>query len=306
MASVGTSGCSFEQPLEAAYHALHDPIQENLGFLRNDAMLLVIFITDEDDCSVDPNSDLFSAAATQYGPLISYRCTQYGISCGGSMLAGGNAGPLDNCAPLDQSAGGKLWDVSRYTNFFTRRAPEGGVKVDPSLVMLASISGPTTPFSTLLAQINPVSTPYQSCSTPGPQCSTVLQHSCASSFDSTAVGDPAVRLQAVVNASSGTNTSICDNDYTAPLTSLLSSLGGGAIGCFPSAPALPFSCSVADVSVNGSTPLPQCNGANQPCWNVVGTSSCQSGWQLSVDRNGAAQANGVTVQANCLLASGKT
>src|SRR5688572_15379707 len=60
MASVGDQGCGFEFTLEAAYRALHDPIPENAGFLRPTAILVVVFLTDEDDCSADLTSDLFT------------------------------------------------------------------------------------------------------------------------------------------------------------------------------------------------------------------------------------------------------
>ncbi len=66
---VGTGGCGFEQPLEAALKALwpagDDSVSflagaghgedENAGFLRPDSLLVVVVVTDEDDCSVsDP------------------------------------------------------------------------------------------------------------------------------------------------------------------------------------------------------------------------------------------------------------
>lgn len=58
ISSLGTDGCGIEQPLEAALAALTVHAQPgglNEGFLREDSMLHIIFITDEDDCSVrDP------------------------------------------------------------------------------------------------------------------------------------------------------------------------------------------------------------------------------------------------------------
>lgn len=62
---VGTAGCGFEQPLEAMLKALwpasDDTIQfldgeghgedANDGFLRDDSLLVVIVVSDEDDCS---------------------------------------------------------------------------------------------------------------------------------------------------------------------------------------------------------------------------------------------------------------
>jgi hypothetical protein len=58
--------------LEATYRALHDAIPENAGFLRPGAALAVLIATDEDDCSADPGSDVFSGP---YGPVSLFsRC----------------------------------------------------------------------------------------------------------------------------------------------------------------------------------------------------------------------------------------
>jgi hypothetical protein len=304
MATVGSSGCGFEHQLESAYRALGGTVAENAGFLRPDAFLMVVFVTDEDDCSAPPTTDLFSQTATQYGPDISYRCTQYGVQCGGMALASGDAGPLSGCAPLDQANGGKLFDVSRYIDFFTKPASQGGLKADPSMVYVTSISAPETPFSTLLANISATAptTPYQSCATSSATCTTVLQHSCTRPSDSTITGDPAVRLRAVVAATGGTNGNACDDSYSASLGALASVLTGPG-GCFPSAPTSPPSCTVADVSTmdGSSTPLPQCVGDTTPCWQVI-TSSCASGYSLNINRGGAAPPANSTVSANCLLA----
>jgi hypothetical protein len=53
VASVGTSGPPVEMPLLALELALFDRMDDgtNEGFLREDALLAVIFLTDEDDCS---------------------------------------------------------------------------------------------------------------------------------------------------------------------------------------------------------------------------------------------------------------
>jgi hypothetical protein len=54
---VGVAGCAYESPLEAAWLALHrtfDPGDPAYGFLRPEAALFVLFVTDELDCSVRP------------------------------------------------------------------------------------------------------------------------------------------------------------------------------------------------------------------------------------------------------------
>ncbi len=56
--TLGVTGCGYEQPLESALRALttqSEPGGPNAGFLREDSLLGIIFITDEDDCSAaDP------------------------------------------------------------------------------------------------------------------------------------------------------------------------------------------------------------------------------------------------------------
>ena len=63
IASVGESGCGFEQELAAVTRALgadgKPAPAENQGFLRDDAYLYIAIVTDEDDCSVPPGSGLF-------------------------------------------------------------------------------------------------------------------------------------------------------------------------------------------------------------------------------------------------------
>jgi len=103
LATVGTEGCSFEQPLEALLKALTPstagPIftegrvghgdGANVGFLREDAVLVVVLLTDEDDCS-SPDDRLYQLDGGPYPgpfldddpvgnptPLLDRRCASY-------------------------------------------------------------------------------------------------------------------------------------------------------------------------------------------------------------------------------------
>ncbi|MCZ7677264.1 MAG: hypothetical protein M5U28_00140 [Sandaracinaceae bacterium] len=94
---TGTGGCGFEQQLEAALKALspaaptaytgpsYEPPtffrgtsghgdRENRGFLRDDTLLAVVIVTDEEDCSAhDP--DLFNPSSLVYGGTdLNLRC----------------------------------------------------------------------------------------------------------------------------------------------------------------------------------------------------------------------------------------
>jgi hypothetical protein len=57
-ANVGTSGPGMEMPLHASEFALDDRVADgtNAGFLREDALLAVVYLTDEDDCSRHDNN----------------------------------------------------------------------------------------------------------------------------------------------------------------------------------------------------------------------------------------------------------
>jgi hypothetical protein len=79
VALVGDQGCGFEGQLKLVRWAL-DPSYVptgNEGFLRDDAQLAVILVTNEDDCSVpdDPSQELMS---DPLGPLWSFRCNEFG------------------------------------------------------------------------------------------------------------------------------------------------------------------------------------------------------------------------------------
>lgn len=100
VARVGTGGCGFEQQLEAVLKALSPsrpqswtaadylpPIFEgnttgrgdgaNAGFVREDSVLAVLVLTDEEDCSA-ANPDLFNPDSTTFdGAPLNLRCFAY-------------------------------------------------------------------------------------------------------------------------------------------------------------------------------------------------------------------------------------
>lgn len=87
LVQVGIDGCVFEQPLEAALQALTPAASHlrfhpgdrlghgdlfNDGFLRDDSVLVITALTDEDDCSVEDDT-LFDPAGTSEEPT-NVRC----------------------------------------------------------------------------------------------------------------------------------------------------------------------------------------------------------------------------------------
>jgi hypothetical protein len=75
IATLGTGGCGFEQQLEASYVALTVQTgagRPNEGFLREDSLLAIIYVTDEDDCSTG-NPEMFNMTRDDFGSL-NVRC----------------------------------------------------------------------------------------------------------------------------------------------------------------------------------------------------------------------------------------
>ncbi len=106
LAQLGVGGCGFEQQMEAALIALTKQ-PYNSGFMRKNAPLAIIFITDEDDCSAK-ETGIFNPKDTKMGPFPS-RCVKHT---------------------------NKLWPVTRYIDSFKK------LKTNPDRVVVAAITGP--------------------------------------------------------------------------------------------------------------------------------------------------------------------
>jgi hypothetical protein len=155
-AAVGTGGCGFEHQLasvRAAFDAAFDPCHEgtgctaelNAGFLRPDAALAIVLLTDEDDCSAPANSTLFDPTQTtlgsELGPLSSYRCFQFGSLCDGAD-PGRDPGSRLNCQVgtfQPDKPEHQLSPVEEFATFFK------GLKADPRMVSVSVIAGPAAP-----------------------------------------------------------------------------------------------------------------------------------------------------------------
>jgi hypothetical protein len=133
MAVLGSGGCDYEQPLEAMRRALDGSVAENAGFLRPDAVLGVIFLTDEDDCSArvpdlfDPdNADLPGDSSPEW------RCFISGVTCSGvdDVFP---PGWQEGCEPREDSpyvAG--VWEYVRFLE---------ALKPDPNHLVVSGIIG---------------------------------------------------------------------------------------------------------------------------------------------------------------------
>ena len=331
MASIGAHGCGYEHQLESVRAALQDPIDENVGFLRDDALLVVLFLTNEDDCSAPPDTDLFDAAVQRYGQSYSFRCSRYGVLCDGQQPPyGDSGGALQSCVPAPNPGDkgpGRLYDIGRYVNLFTRPAFQGGIKFDPADVLLAAIDAPSEPFQVVLA--DPSSgisegKPYDLCAVldENKPCLPVLQHSCQNAIDGAFFGDPSVRLNTVINAAQNHSlSSLCAGDYTAALETVANLIVSQTGECcfterLPPDPRDPTNndlflatCTVEEVTqnANGTTTtveIPRCAaGVPTPCWYIEKKDQCAGlspqSFGLTVNHGGSPAPPHTTARSQC-------
>ena len=277
IASAGAGGCGFEQHIEAAKRALNNN-PANAGFLRPTAYLAVIFIADEDDCSMEHSSLLGSDTAT-LGPLQSFRCTRFGITCdqgGTDQGAMNQVGPKGQCHSNEGSA--YLTKIADYTTFFK------GLKSDPNNVIMAAIAGTTTPVETELR-----APPGGGTAIPA------LAHSCTyvDASNATEVADPPVRIKQLLDSfpNRSTFSTICQQDLSGGLT-LVAQLLKSVLGspCIDGTLSTPYDCSVSDVTNYGKanqmeTVLPACSACtdlSQPCANAA-SSTNKPCWAIETD-----------------------
>jgi hypothetical protein len=115
--------------------ALDPATTHNQGFRRDDAQLVVLLMTDEDDCSAKDPDLLFDPSQTAMdstlGPLSAFRCFEFGVTCDPD---GRMPGPRDRCRPREDATA-LLHPPSRYLRFL-RALPA------PHAPILAALAGP--------------------------------------------------------------------------------------------------------------------------------------------------------------------
>jgi hypothetical protein len=188
---LGGGGCDRLQPLEAMQRALENKGTVNQGFLRPDALLAVIFVTDGDDCSVSDASVFDPSMIAMLGPSTRFRCTRWGVICDGQTVA--SPGSYGSCAPLREPNTPYLRDPQTYVDYLT-----GSLKRDRNLVFVGVVAGDASPFVV-----------------DAPGGDSVLDPSCTSAGGAGAV--PPVRLGYVAGQLNSAVVRICAGDLTNPL-----------------------------------------------------------------------------------------
>jgi hypothetical protein len=304
IAPLGEAGCGFEHQFAAIIRALGvdglgAPPAENQGFLRPDAYLVVILLTNEDDCSASlgngPNNriPLFDTSAntnmaSQLGPPQNFRCNEFGHTCPTGVVGGRSVPHPDRNAPNLDVAQMVTYDgcASDDTEGFLLSTADTAnrlksLKNDPAQVLVAAITGPAAPYTVTWKAPSSADT---SCNTNGKSCPwPVIAHSCTAANGTFA--DPGVRTADFVNqfGSNGSVSSICDADFGPTMERLAAQLGGTIAGrCIsdpiaddPSRAGYQPQCSAEiflpnSQGVTTDQAVPSCadNGGTAPCWSL--------------------------------------
>ena len=219
IAAVGDSGCGFEQPLASVARALgadgRPMPAENQGFLRPDALLFIVLLTDEDDCSVPPGSALFDTTsnlnlASQLGPATNFRCNEFGHLCNGAkpprLAPTGNVNDLvslDGCVSAE--------GAGMLTPLATLRAQLRSLKPFPDQqILVAAIAAPSAPYTVEWRS------PYGNDTGPWP----VIDHSCMGSDGNfRRPGRAPQRVRGPASAPMARHTNICVDNFAPILSS---------------------------------------------------------------------------------------
>lgn len=133
IATIGHDGCGIEQPLEAMRLGL--TLHENAGFLRDEAALLVVFLTDEDDSSKLEGSLVIDDADRLIDQQREY---EFGVVCDEDIH---ELGEHTLCVPRPNTT--HIAPIEDYVAFLK------ALKQDPAMVMVAGIAPPTGQLTTI-------------------------------------------------------------------------------------------------------------------------------------------------------------
>jgi hypothetical protein len=338
IALLGDKGCGFEHQLASIDRALggdgSGPPSVNADFLRPEAYLGIVILTNEDDCSAPSNTQLFSLNVggsnqqnimNALGPVANYRCNQYGHLCndpsGNQIMPpltppnGATTLNLTSCESNDTGSG-LLTQVSQFVNDIKN------LKGDPdNQILVAAITAPATPYTVAwVPEQNGQNTQ------PGelwPQ----IEHSCGavggddvnpdpSTQNATdgSFGDPGVRItQFVTSFQDSVVRSICDPSYGPSMMAIATKLGQLITPpCITDViqqdsdgnPMCSVIENVENNNVTQRTAIPYCgpnNDHSPPCWRLVaGQGSC-TGQTLSVNDPSGMTSQNENSTVNCSI-----
>ena len=159
IAALGAERCGLEQQLAVNQHARWGrtasfPPAENQGFLRPDAVLAIVMITNEDDCSArqGANSALFGTQPPTPSRVrsvqpASFRCNEFGHLCNGvAPPRDAPTGSVTDRVPLQNCVSN---EASPYlTPVATLVSQIKSLKIDPSnQILVFALAGAATPYA---------------------------------------------------------------------------------------------------------------------------------------------------------------
>jgi hypothetical protein len=292
IAMYGTAGCSFEHSIGALRNALTLP--ENGQFIRPEAYLAFVLITDEEDCTAPPDSQMFATP----NPVQdwSLRCYTESVVCNGSHPSGAMATDfaLNECQVAND---GQLTRLDELIN-----AVLAVKNNDPSMIISAGIFGWPLPGQEATARHR---IRAAGAGTFG------MQPVCNSGNGS---ATPGYRVKSFVEAFPNHATySICQDDFREAMTRLGQKIVG-TVGpsCVPLVDisqdaGLQADCSVTERIPNGSggfedTIVPPCStNPGVVCWNAVQVGGCTGpNYLVEINRQGAMAPTGTQQTIRCL------
>ena len=302
-APQGVAGCGFESHLESMYLALarskDKGSKNNYGFLRDAAVLSVVIVSDETDCSFTPEfKDIFTTnkvfwndPANDVAPT-SAMCWAAGVACEGQgpnydTCFSQNYDDAGNPGVSDASA--VLQPLTKYLDFVNNIERNKQQFDSDNQVLVSLLSGVPIGYDTFDSELSYADSPdpeFNSLFGIGPGCIVGP----VNAPESTAV--PPVRERELAEAfnvdddQSRNLYSICDNDYSSSLAAIGDQISDQIKPiCMPncvqdSKPETALvepECSVYDENlIEGTkTPLPACVEGPGPAWVVPdGETAC--------------------------------
>jgi hypothetical protein len=243
-APQGIAGCGFESHLESMRKAVlrtQSPDDDEYGFLRDSAMLVIVIVTDEVDCSFNPefesiflpadqggNPEVFWEDPSQSSPTSAV-CWNAGVACTGGP------GTYDECHAANKGVNGNdgvaeddavLYPLSRYVEILQNVEDLKQETMPGQEVLVALIAGVPPGYETGDADIV-----YQDATDPGQQLSFGIGPGCTNqAFDPPSSALPPVREREVAEAFALDDRrhvySVCADDYSPALEAIADAIVG--------------------------------------------------------------------------------
>ncbi len=306
MAALGVTGCGYEHQLLSLYFALNGQVNpDQKDFIREDAYLGIVILSDEDDCSADPDATFFdNQIAGQAGSL---RCSLRGHTCGGNAVpAAPFSAPLSTCKPYeapDSEKFDRLINVPVFVDFI--KTVVKNRRSDKILV------------SSVIGWDDAANAKYSIVERPGRNGGTELDTGAICQTANTGNAAPGIRLHTFTKAfENNTIAPICQTDLKSAMAEIGKKLRLLLENTCITAPlydtnetmaGIQPDCQVLDQVPEGNNRykeqaiLPCSLNRGMPCWNLVNDNQCGSGFRTEVKRADDAPAPAGTLQSiKCL------